>query len=57
MGNGDWVCNVLRLYSFATAEVESEWTIGPIPITDGFGKEVMECKWNAAGAMDGFERS
>jgi lysosomal alpha-mannosidase len=40
MGGGDWACNVLRLYALSSAAVESEWTIGPIPDSDGLGKEV-----------------
>ena len=41
MGGGDWACNVLRLWAGEGAAVESEWTVGPIPVADGNGKEVV----------------
>lgn len=41
MGAGDWICNVLRLYATAISAVESEWTVGAIPVSDGFGKEII----------------
>jgi lysosomal alpha-mannosidase len=36
----DWASQVVRLYS-GTKHLEVEWTIGPIPVKDGIGKEVI----------------
>jgi hypothetical protein len=41
MGGGDWLCNVLRIYAPTSSAVESEWTVGAIPIDDSNGKEVV----------------
>ncbi|XP_062846006.1 lysosomal alpha-mannosidase [Trichomycterus rosablanca] len=35
-----WVSQVVRLYA-ESRELELEWTVGPIPIGDGVGKEVI----------------
>lgn len=35
-----WVSQVVRLYDQAKY-VELEWTVGPIPVSDGMGKEVI----------------
>lgn len=40
LGAGAWLSNVLRLWANAS-DVESEWTVGPIPKADGMGKEVF----------------
>lgn len=37
---GDWAVAVHRLY-FGEKYVEIDWTVGPIPIDDGIGKEVI----------------
>ncbi|KAJ8263831.1 hypothetical protein GJAV_G00141790, partial [Gymnothorax javanicus] len=37
---GSWVSQVVRLYG-DSRELELEWTVGPIPVKDGFGKEVI----------------
>ena len=36
----DWAYQVVRLYK-GKPYVEAEWTVGPIPIGDGWGKEVI----------------
>ena len=36
----DWVTQKVRLYQNASY-IDVEWTVGPIPINDGFGKEVI----------------
>uniref|UniRef100_A0AAR2J2A3 Lysosomal alpha-mannosidase n=1 Tax=Pygocentrus nattereri TaxID=42514 RepID=A0AAR2J2A3_PYGNA len=35
-----WVSQVVRLYE-GSRELELEWTVGPVPVEDGFGKEVI----------------
>ncbi|XP_051528161.1 lysosomal alpha-mannosidase isoform X2 [Myxocyprinus asiaticus] len=35
-----WVSQVVRLYA-GRRELELEWTVGPLPIKDGLGKEVI----------------
>ncbi|KAI4882355.1 hypothetical protein NFI96_027804, partial [Prochilodus magdalenae] len=35
-----WVSQVVRLYE-DSRELELEWTVGPIPVNDGLGKEVI----------------
>ncbi|XP_076867010.1 lysosomal alpha-mannosidase [Brachyhypopomus gauderio] len=35
-----WVSQVVRLYK-GSRELELEWTVGPIPVADGLGKEVI----------------
>ncbi|XP_053472645.1 lysosomal alpha-mannosidase isoform X1 [Ictalurus furcatus] len=35
-----WVSQVIRLYT-ESKHLELEWTVGPIPVNDGFGKEVI----------------
>ncbi|XP_016422265.1 lysosomal alpha-mannosidase-like [Sinocyclocheilus rhinocerous] len=35
-----WVSQVVRLYE-GHRELELEWTVGPVPIADGLGKEVI----------------
>uniref|UniRef100_A0A8B9KHS8 Alpha-mannosidase n=1 Tax=Astyanax mexicanus TaxID=7994 RepID=A0A8B9KHS8_ASTMX len=35
-----WVSQVVRLYE-GSRELELEWTIGPVPVDDGLGKEVI----------------
>ncbi len=35
-----WASQVVRLWA-GSAEVEFEWTVGPIPFADGLGKEVI----------------
>ncbi|KAI7795198.1 lysosomal alpha-mannosidase [Triplophysa rosa] len=35
-----WVSQVVRLYE-GRRELELEWTVGPVPIKDGLGKEVI----------------
>ncbi|KAJ8383747.1 hypothetical protein AAFF_G00215890 [Aldrovandia affinis] len=37
---GPWVSQVVRLYQ-DSRELELEWTVGPVPVHDGFGKEVI----------------
>ncbi|KAL6770979.1 hypothetical protein ACKKBF_B33465 [Auxenochlorella protothecoides x Auxenochlorella symbiontica] len=37
---GDWATLVTRLYQ-GQAHFEVEWTVGPIPVSDGLGKEVV----------------
>ncbi|XP_059903346.1 lysosomal alpha-mannosidase [Gadus macrocephalus] len=37
---GPWVSQVIRLHSNSKA-LEMEWTVGPVPIADGLGKEVI----------------
>ncbi|KAJ8283245.1 hypothetical protein COCON_G00020950 [Conger conger] len=37
---GPWVSQVLRLYG-DSRELEMEWSVGPIPVQDGFGKEII----------------
>ncbi|GFS23846.1 alpha-mannosidase, partial [Elysia marginata] len=37
---GDWASQVVRVYQ-DKPYVEVEWTVGPVPIQDGIGKEVM----------------
>ncbi|XP_035261901.1 lysosomal alpha-mannosidase [Anguilla anguilla] len=37
---GPWVSQVVRLYEHSQ-ELELEWTVGPVPVRDGFGKEVI----------------
>ena len=36
----DWATQTVRLYAGAKS-VEIEWTVGPVPIDDGMGKEVI----------------
>jgi len=36
----DWASQVIRMYSGET-QVEFEWLVGPIPVQDGIGKEVI----------------
>ncbi|XP_039250452.2 lysosomal alpha-mannosidase-like [Styela clava] len=36
----DWAWQVVRLYS-GVRYIEAEWTIGPIPFEDGYGKEFI----------------
>lgn len=36
----DWASNVVRMYR-DSAYVELEWLVGPIPIDDGNGKEII----------------
>ncbi|XP_071865397.1 lysosomal alpha-mannosidase II isoform X2 [Bombus fervidus] len=36
----DWICQVIRVYS-AMEYVEFEWLVGPIPVKDKIGKEVV----------------
>ncbi|XP_013097339.2 lysosomal alpha-mannosidase [Stomoxys calcitrans] len=36
----EWVSQVIRIYN-GINRVEFEWLVGPIPITDGIGKEVI----------------
>uniref|UniRef100_A0A4W4H4P4 Alpha-mannosidase n=1 Tax=Electrophorus electricus TaxID=8005 RepID=A0A4W4H4P4_ELEEL len=35
-----WVSQVVRLYN-GSRELELEWTVGPVPVADGLGKEVI----------------
>ncbi|RXN26527.1 lysosomal alpha-mannosidase [Labeo rohita] len=35
-----WVSQVVRLYE-GRKELELEWTVGPVPVADGLGKEVI----------------
>uniref|UniRef100_A0A673FUW1 Alpha-mannosidase n=1 Tax=Sinocyclocheilus rhinocerous TaxID=307959 RepID=A0A673FUW1_9TELE len=35
-----WVSQVVRLYE-GHRELEMEWTVGPVPVADGLGKEVI----------------
>ncbi|KAI5618655.1 lysosomal alpha-mannosidase isoform X1, partial [Silurus asotus] len=35
-----WMSQVVRLYN-ESKHLELEWTVGPIPVNDGFGKEVI----------------
>ncbi|KAJ8363171.1 hypothetical protein SKAU_G00120020 [Synaphobranchus kaupii] len=37
---GSWVSQVVRLYE-DSRELELEWTVGPVPVRDLFGKEVI----------------
>ncbi|KAG7274498.1 hypothetical protein CRUP_025691 [Coryphaenoides rupestris] len=37
---GPWLSQVIRLYSNSRA-LEMEWTVGPVPIDDSLGKEVI----------------
>ncbi len=48
---GAWVSNVLRLWGNASG-VESEWTVGPVPLGDGWGKEVF-ARWALGGGFGG----
>mmetsp|Transcript_39618 Transcript_39618/g.61821 ORF Transcript_39618/g.61821 Transcript_39618/m.61821 type:complete len:636 (+) Transcript_39618:519-2426(+) len=36
----DWVAQTVRVYA-GREDIELEWTVGPIPFSDGFGKEVI----------------
>uniref|UniRef100_A0A1A9WU12 Alpha-mannosidase n=1 Tax=Glossina brevipalpis TaxID=37001 RepID=A0A1A9WU12_9MUSC len=36
----DWISQVIRIYE-GVSRVEFEWLVGPIPIDDGIGKEVI----------------
>ncbi|XP_006875234.1 PREDICTED: lysosomal alpha-mannosidase-like [Chrysochloris asiatica] len=36
----DWCSQVVRLYP-GQRQLELEWTVGPIPLEDGFGKEII----------------
>ena len=36
----DYISQVTRIYS-GVADPESEWLVGPIPISDGIGKEII----------------
>jgi alpha-mannosidase len=46
-GAGAWLSGALRLWAGATA-VEHEWTVGPVPVHDGAGKEVI-VRWTLGG--------
>uniref|UniRef100_A0AAY4F1G4 Alpha-mannosidase n=1 Tax=Denticeps clupeoides TaxID=299321 RepID=A0AAY4F1G4_9TELE len=37
---GPWVTQVVRLYK-DSRQLELEWTVGPVPVGDGLGKEVI----------------
>ncbi|KAI1886659.1 hypothetical protein AGOR_G00198080 [Albula goreensis] len=48
---GPWVSQVVRLYQ-DSRELELEWTVGPVPVKDGHGKEVitrLETSINSSG--------
>lgn len=47
----DWLSLVTRLYA-DVPELEFEWTAGPIPIADGYGKEVV-VRFDTGLASDG----
>jgi len=38
---GDFASQVVRIYKGQTANVEVEWTVGPIPYKDNIGKEII----------------
>jgi hypothetical protein len=48
---GAWVSNVVRLWG-ASSAMESEWTVGPVPLGDGWGKEVFS-RWALGGGFGG----
>jgi hypothetical protein len=48
---GAWVSNVVRLWG-NTSTVESEWTVGAMPLGDGWGKEVFT-RWALGGGFGG----
>lgn len=48
---GAWVSNVVRLWANSSA-VESEWTVGAVPLEDGWGKEVF-ARWALGGGFGG----
>lgn len=37
----DWISQVVRLVPGPIEAVEFEWTVGPIPVADGVGKEIV----------------
>ncbi|KAG9337365.1 hypothetical protein JZ751_028785 [Albula glossodonta] len=48
---GPWASQVVRLYQ-DSRELELEWTVGPVPVKDGHGKEVitrLETSINSSG--------
>jgi len=44
----EWGSQVVRLWANATAQFDAEWTVGPIPVGDGVGKEVIS-RFTAGG--------
>ena len=48
---GAWVANVVRLWANSST-VESEWTVGAVPLSDGWGKEVFS-RWSFGGGFGG----
>lgn len=37
----EWVSQVVRIYHDNSSAIEFEWTVGPIPVQDSIGKEVV----------------
>lgn len=37
----DWITQVVRIYHDNSTAIEFEWTVGPIPINDWVGKEII----------------
>lgn len=37
----EWVSQVVRIYHDNTTAIEFEWTVGPIPVQDHIGKEIV----------------
>lgn len=46
---GGWASSALRLWGNSSA-VEAEWTVGPVPLADGWGKEVFS-RWSLGGGF------
>ena len=44
---GGWASSVLRLWANSSS-LEHEWTVGPVPLGDGWGKEVV-AGWRVGG--------
>jgi hypothetical protein len=47
-----WGSQVVRLWANATAQFDTEWTVGPIPVGDGVGKEVISRFTAGGGGWD-----
>ncbi len=48
---GDWAVQTFRLYA-GQAFIEVEYTVGPVPIEDGLGKEIIS-RWETGMSYDG----
>lgn len=50
-----WMSQVMRIYNQEPLKIEMEWLVGPIPIGDGIGKEVINrVIWGEVSTSDTF---